>query len=998
MLYNNMGYTAGLTPPEGLDSPIPYSSLSEESRRQRDIPANCCYAQHKHPHFPGISCSGPATQYWTTVSCRLCSPDSIMHKSNANLLDFNSDSDLSPLTAQSGVFPYCGYFESFPVVPDLLYDDGSVVLEAFESVRAFRDAYLKYYEVGDYTLPPPNTNWYQDAFSVARRVKKQKISPQSGNLSLPVIQENMEHSTQQVLTTFSDDTMHVEATYDRDLDNSFYNVDTDVVSLSKFLSRPVKIFSKQIIPAIISPVLFDFINPTLFFSNKRVINRMNNFKNFKCDLCFRFMVNGSPFHYGRWIAAAVPNTGNDVFITPTTITDISGIGILSQLPHVYISPTTDQGGCLRLPYLHHYNSFDLTKGEHLSTGTIVLGEMSPLKLLSATSADSVTLSVMCWAENVVFGAPTQTNIPGLLPQSGDEYGNGVISKPLSVLAQVAGALARIVAIRPYALASQQLLNLGANIAVSLGFSKPAIVSDMMYMVPRTIPNLSSATQHDPIYKLTYDDKQEVTHDPSVVGLARKDEMLIKSLIEKETYIGKFAWTGIRTPETTLINYVVTPSLHLPGSGVGSAQKLCLPPLAYIGQMFRLWRGSLRFRFVCVASSFHRGRLRITYDPNGLTPAQQTAGVEHNIAYTYIWDISENHEVVVDVGYMSHIPYCRVQRPGLTPIANMISPTPPTRDAAFDNGILNITVLNDLTANGALNTDIEILAFICAGPDFEYCDPTDGLDNFSLFPQSGELMEDDLMASTAVVPNITFGVYIPSSDKAPVVHHGDPVTSLRYILKRYCTYTTFPVIGLPANSTASINIVTSAFPFHRGKAPGGMHLAGGGSYNYCFNTPLAWCSAMFYARRGGVRWRLRDSSSGLTIPSVRVIRNSSSSTHVYLATPVTAGTSVSDAAKKSITALNTSGNSGMAVGTSIDGFKTHVDCEVPYLSPRRYFSPRLGDNSLNHNQGITITALATNNSTAPGKEGSLTAYISAADDFSLSGFVATPYVYYTPTLL
>lgn len=671
--------------------------------------------------------------------------------------------------------------------------------------------------------------------------------------------------------------------------------------------------------------------------------------------------------------------------------------ILSQPPHVFLNPTTCQGGCLRLPYVHHYNAFDGPAGEHLNTGFIALTDLVGLKQLSPT-IDTVTLTVMCWAENVVLSAPTTTNLPGIVPQSGDEYGDNAVSNTMIALSKVAGVLSKILPIRPYALASQEILNRAARVAIAMGFSKPAIVSPMDYMVPRVVPNFSSAIQHDPIYKLAYDDKQEVTHDPSVCGLSRVDEMSLLTLMQRPALISSLEWKTADLPEKVLMNFKVTPSHYSEATGPPSLKLLGFSPMCYLTQMFRQWRGSIRFRFVAVASSFHRGRIRISYDPEGITTAQLAAGIEHNTQYSYIWDLNENHEAVIDVGYMSNQSYCRPLKPGETAVADMRAPTQIPRNASFDNGTLTLTVMNDLTANGVADATISILFFCSAGPDFEVYDPTDGIENYTLMPQSGEMMEDDLMMSAAIKPHVVFGTYISERDKATLVHHGDPVTSLRYMLKRYTAYMTLPLTAIPINGVVAHDINISAFPLQKGKAPGAIHTALGAPYNYVFQTPLNWASSMFMMRRGGVRLRIRDTSPAfLTMSELKAIRNTSSTASNAVATLLGPSLTFSAQAKFNLTALPSSGAAGMALGTSLENGKNQVDVEVPFHSQRRYFSPRLRDNSLNHNQGLKIQAVVYNPGTVV-RSGQLSIYTSAADDFSLSGFVSCPPVYYNPLLL
>jgi len=1033
-----MGSTATITPVEGPDSPIYMSSVSESDGRLRKPDSDHCYTYHAHPQFVGFSCSGPTYQYWHSKACGVCHPE-LLSCVTCDDLSPSSSVDNFPLTPhsgiqpQSGVFPFLGYYDGIAVPPELLYSDGSVVLEAFASVKFYRDAYYLYYELGNFTQAPPQSNWFVDAFGIALAKKAEKDKqnkPQSGEIDLPFfgdddtlweiicivpmfsqyvpqsgeMDSNMMHvlegSTTQVITTLDDDTEHYEMSYDAERDATYYNVDTDEVSLAKFLSRPVKVFQKVYTPnSTVATTTIDVIQPSNYFSNKRVVNRMTNYRNIKLDLCFRFMVNGTPFHYGRWMATAISNSTNEAFLTPTTIqTALNPYkALLSQPPHVFINPTTCQGGCLRLPYVHHFNAFDAPAGEHLATGFIAISELSPLKQLSTVN-DPITMTVLCWAENVVLGAPTQSNTVGMVPQSGDEYGKQVTSNTLTVLSRVAGVLSNIVSIRPYAMATQEILTKASRVAIALGFSKPTVVSNIGYMVPRTVPNFSSAVQHDPVYKMTYDDKQEVTHDPSVCGLARVDEMNLKTLMQIPSLISTFGWKSSFTPEQTFLHIKVSPNHFIEGPGAQSAKVLAMPPVSYITQMFRQWRGSLRFRFVAVASSFHRGRLRITYDPNGVTASQVAAGLEYNTTYSYIWDLSENHEAIIDVGYMSHQPYLRPSRPGQIASSTMIAPTALTHDASFDNGSLSITVLNDLTANGVAAADIDILVFLSAGHDFEVYDPTDALDNYTLFPQSGELMQDDLMSPLVTKPHVTFGVYLSEKDRAPLVHHGDSVESLRYLLKRYTTYTTLPFVGIAANSTVSIEANMCAFPLNKGKAPGAMHTAGTQPYNYVYQTPLAWFSAMFMMRRGGLRWRVRDTSNiGLNVNELRAVRNSTNTNFVFIPLNVNTPTSTSASARAYLLNLPSSGAAGMALGSSIDGGRNQVDFEIPYHSARRFASPRLGDNSLAHNQGVKIQTVVTNTTTSA-KSGQLTIYVSAADDYSLSGFVSCPPVYYNPTLL
>lgn len=987
--HTNPGYTANLTPLEGPDSPN-QSSFSSYERRLREHDVALCYAYHRNPQFTGLTCIGPAYQYWDTSTCRLCN----IFVSGEHDDSVNSNDDhytYQDLIPQSGVFSDGGFYQGMPVPELFLYKDSSIILEAMDLVVKKRNAYYAYFIVGDFSLPFPDSDFYSASIPIALQLfDKKPLKPQSG------IMEEVASSETQVLTSFVDDMIHEEAAYKQEMDNTHYIVDTEEVSLARFLSRPLKIFSLNVIvggPPAVAPV---FILPSLFFTNKRVINRLNNYRNMKCDLCFRFLINGTPMHYGRWMATAVSNNAADSYLTPATLTSLPAASVLlSQPPHVFLDPTACEGGCLRLPYLHHHNAFNMIAGEHLTTGYIALTELSPLRSMSAVQ-DGITITVMCWAENIVLGAPTTTNLPGLVPQSGDEYGRGIVSNTLNVLAQASGMLAQIAVIRPYALASQSILTLGAKVAIALGFSKPIVITDINYVAPRITPNLASAVQHDPIFKATLDDKQEVTIDPSVVGLERRDEMTLASIIQRESYVTKFSWTSTAIPDFNVFYTNVSPVFWANGTGTASTQQIAMTPLAYVCQAFRQWRGSLRFRFVAVASSFHKGRMRIVFDPDGIT-TNATTPIEYNTAYTYVWDLGESHEAIIDVGYMSNQAYLRPLQPGVDTVVNTYAGVPVTFNPAASNGHLCCSVLNELTCANSATTNVDVLMFVSAGPDFELFDPVDNIDLYSMYPQSGTIdMETHLAGINR--PHVLFGKYISRTDKSPMVHHGDPVVSLRYLLKRYVTYMGIPLSSILAGGSINYRTNFSAFPLNKGKAPAAMHLAGVFPYNYVFQTPLAWFSAMFIARRGGIRWRLKDqSTAGVQVTSLKVVRNSSSTAYFYSPSPNVAFTSPSDGSKKFLTTAPNSGAAGMTLASYIDGGRVNADMEIPYHSPRRFSAGRVGDNSLTHNQGVSIFISATNTSTST-RDGLLSVSVAAADDFSLHGFVSCPMVYYTPTLL
>ena len=83
----------------------------------------------------------------------------------------------------------------------------------------------------------------------------------------------------------------------------------DDAGLGEFLSRPLKIRQYQWTPG---AQLFKAFNPwTDYFSNTDVSEKINRFRNLRCKLCLKILVNGNSFYYGRALLSYNPYLTND---------------------------------------------------------------------------------------------------------------------------------------------------------------------------------------------------------------------------------------------------------------------------------------------------------------------------------------------------------------------------------------------------------------------------------------------------------------------------------------------------------------------------------------------------------------------------------------------------------------------------------------------------------------------------------------------------------------
>lgn len=647
----------------------------------------------------------------------------------------------------------------------------------------------------------------------------------------------------------------------------------------------------------------------------------------------------------------------------------------SQRPHIFLNPTVSLGGTLVLPFIWYNNALSIPQAEWTQMGTISMRTLQTLE--SANGALSGTnISVFAWAEDVSLAIPTSANPAGLLPQSGDEYTSGTISTPAAVVAGVARNLSMIPVLRPYALASEMLATTTVAIAKAFGYSRPLSVADVTEIRIGS-GRYANTNVPDNSAKLTLDIKQEVTPDSRVVGLDGTDEMTIRSIVTRESYLSSFSWTVGTSAPTTLWSSLVTPSLYL-----RDAEEYHLTPLCFGSIPFKYWRGSIKYRFQIVSSSFHKGRLKISWDPV-LQPNAET-----NVAYTHIVDVSTEKDFTITVGWGSKYPFLE-QIPLSAATERYFDNVLPSIPADnFHNGVISVQVLNELTvpAEGS-GGEIQANVFVSAGDDFEVvCPDTYAISQTSFFlPQSGEepVLSTDSIPIMEETSKIMGNDLHGSSDVYKVLF-GDPVTSVRQLVKRF----TLHHIYVPTRVTDALVVASRPdFPFYRGSTAEGIHELG--TTNHANMTFLNWFTPAYACRRGGVRWKyhLANVSSGDFDIGVNVQRATSADA-VFEYTSLLSGTPDQIA---SFVGQHLSLNAGGVVNSRMQPI---AEVELPYHTNRRFWFGKY----LN----MTTTRVASdyhdislvNLSNNVANTIFVNAYTAGADDFSLSCFVSTPVIFLT----
>jgi hypothetical protein len=621
--------------------------------------------------------------------------------------------------------------------------------------------------------------------------------------------------------------------------------DSSDADLGNFFSRPIKI---EEIEWGTGTTLFQSIDPWAeYFNNPRVANRIANYNLLRCDLKIKVVINGNGFQYGRALVSYLPLGFYDTLSSNAGLISETLVQA-SQQPHLFLDPTLSRGGEMTLPFFFHKNNLNIPATDWVLMGDLIVRSINPLKHANGAS-DKVTISVFAWAENVKLSVLTSVESVTLTPQSGNEVDEantkGMISGPATTVATIAGALSAVPVIRPFALATEAVANGVGSAAKLLGYSRPALTAAPHPYRPTPVSSLACTTLPDTVDKLTLDDKQELTIDPRISGVGDADPLLIADIAKRESYLTTFDWNIGTAPETLLWNARVSPVTWAFNSGNSSFH---FPACAMAALPFRYWTGTMNFRFQIVASAFHKGRIKIVYDPNFL------ASNEYNTNYLEVVDISEKSDFTISVANGQEFTLLDRHLPGVDSVTQLYSTTT-YASKEQGNGVIGVYVVNELTTpNSVANNDIQVNVYVSMADDFQVFVPTQDWNQFVFKPQSGlevaESENTDEKDAPEQTMSTSLGERYDNQYHLNWVYTGEAIKSFRPMLKRYNLH---HVIGLDATAATTKFIRMPMFPFLRGSVNGAIHFTSlGTDYNYVNTILLHWVTLAFQGWRGSIR--------------------------------------------------------------------------------------------------------------------------------------------------
>lgn len=565
--------------------------------------------------------------------------------------------------------------------------------------------------------------------------------------------------------------------------------------LKEFLAKPIRIATGVFgpgtadLPAHMAEIVLDYTN---FLATRHVwSDKLVGFLGIRATIVTRLLVNGNPFQQGRLLMSYNPmerETG-----TNTNIKRDVSLTQLTTLPHVELDVSCDTEAVLEIPYINlqtHLNMFNNSGG----WGVLRLDKYIPFNY--GTGSSTCPWEIWASLKDVQLVAPSKTNIindPILAPldaqmRTSNMKSNDVkdkeIEEQMSPLAKMFRSVGSVASYVPGVAKLSSLVGkldwasaVNALNPAYFGWSKPVNEMPIMRMNQCTYQGTNTCDGVEQAFQLALATTNKVATMPELGGVDI-DEMSIDYLKQIYAFAGYIEpWTTAQNPDTELYHVDLFPQIFASYYTNGAAQGLwCPTPMAFVAGCFQYWRGSFKIRLKLAKTSFHSGRLCLTFNP-GYTPivsggTSSTNPLANTQESDYVHrefiDIREGNEFEFVIPYCSPVPYLQSGQP---------------------MGILQIFVLNPLRAPDTVASSIAIAVEVAAAEDMEFSRPTDPFYKPCILPgQNLEPLEAQMNSSIEqckkVVAKPIGGCSVDSMDtKFAEVCIGEQIKSVKQLCLR-----------------------------------------------------------------------------------------------------------------------------------------------------------------------------------------------------------------------
>nr|QJI52025.1 MAG: structural polyprotein [Dicistroviridae sp.] len=567
-------------------------------------------------------------------------------------------------------------------------------------------------------------------------------------------------------------------------------------SIKRILSRPVKIAtitfdSNATVGSTLGsyPIMSTFQKSSGF---KLAREKLSTFYGVRWTAHLKVTLNAQPFEAGLFQIYFIPF--DDLVYKPETGIPVQyTLPFTTGCPNVMCNLSLQSEIELSVPYTGPVPFINLTNSTP-QFGTFYIQSIVPIT--DATNAPSCELSVyMFFSEIDMFGV-TPNNVianPQMLGKMQQKESKAKTHGPLTTIG-----------------------NTLLPILDSLGLSAPVVNlnPERRLINPYASPSTADTTK-SPI-KVAYLSTQAI--EISSLGVDAADECDIGHIISKPTYYDQFKWATTDTELTLLNTYPIEPNCQ----GATFRNQIINTPnrLRYMANVFRLWRGTIRYTFTVVANKFHSGRLRLVYTLGGPVNASADLLNVYPRTFSQVIDIRDGSTFQVDCEFFASTPWRVIPQAFLT-TANRYIAVENYGYLQDSPAFLQIYVENELRAASTTAQSISIIAQVSAGPDFEFSVPVapKSFPFTSLpLPSSGNQPAQNEVADPQMLTCQSISMIGEDAGDSRKMPHpmttGERIENVRTLLRRY------QLIGSgTVDFSNSVSADFVLFPYQRERAIG-----------------------------------------------------------------------------------------------------------------------------------------------------------------------------------
>lgn len=641
---------------------------------------------------------------------------------------------------------------------------------------------------------------------------------------------------------------------------------------NEFFGRPQKI-NGTVISITGAPFYYDQFGTTntelipLYFGLPQVTTatelQLSQF--FRATLRVRFEVASNPFMYGALWIGFWPFPEYDASyknITGANATAVPTITPLTQAGAIAAGNYTSPAGLTLISQLKSVQAIDVSRPQTVEFAIELAGANGWLPTNSA--ALSITGEVakvgrfFVMSPTGVRSASTNTNGPSVTPYvwledvqlSGMKQQSSEPSEGVSMSGMVNGAI-------PYLTKAATALKL-------LGYSRPITQDKTTRIVETNVDNTANGDRGEAITRLAL---TSATYKEASWPSAH--DLDISKIVDRWCYIGQAAlavnsftapcWFRVKPMYYSWLVY---------WNSLSSVEKyaVALSPTAHVGQLFRYWTGSMKYKVDVYGPATMSGRLRVKYSPNYTIDTTETNG-QSSYTQNVVIDLCSTRSFEFEVNWQQGVSVLRTDDAitnvyTSTPSSNFTTSAAYTTIDPYSNGTIAIEVEQKMFLPMVTSASVSLVVYAKGGEDLCFFDP----DATRLSPYAAMTGGSFVFQSEQVAKSVTsFGM---KQSILPFVKKGcyglEPVRNLNLLMKRYSDYRSELLrvdnasVASTVESLVRFDSVYPAYPVLPGPQPSTNYAfdltAGSTSFNYVSWSPMTWLAPAFFSRGGSVRYK------------------------------------------------------------------------------------------------------------------------------------------------